>query len=296
MATKKRPLTMRISLTALEHLGMNLYSNIPAVLSEIVANSWDADAESVKVSIDKENETITIEDDGIGMDRDDVIDYFLTVGFKRRSAIGELTPLKKRKPMGRKGIGKLSSFSIARVVQVFTVKDGKRTAFRMDRDDIKARISSNDSAPYEPSELTNWRKSLKIETRIVLARLSKKLSDSRRVRSEGDLCRLRYRRAALRRPGRRLARRHRDQQPPINQAGRSSVSGRARSDTRRIALHREPVERLAARRRGQAGCKCPRSVELAGGIGRRHEKEGGTLGREAKRHPFGNRHRQKGAS
>lgn len=168
---------MRISLNALEHLGMNLYSNVPAVLSEIVANSWDADAENVNVTIDKVNETITIDDDGIGMDRDDVIDHFLTVGFKRRATIGELTPIKQRKPMGRKGIGKLSSFSIARVVDVFTIKDGQRTAFRMDRDVIKARISSNDSAPYQPPELSDWPKSLKGGTRIVLSGLSKKLSE-----------------------------------------------------------------------------------------------------------------------
>jgi hypothetical protein len=175
--TAKRPLTMRISLNALEHLGMNLYSNVPAVLSEIVANSWDADAETVNVTIDKVNESISIEDDGIGMDRDDVIDHFLTVGFKRRAETGELTPAKKRKPMGRKGIGKLSSFSIARVVDVFTIKDGERTAFRMDRDVIKALISSNDSVPYEPPELSDWPKSLKVGTRIVLSGLSKKLSE-----------------------------------------------------------------------------------------------------------------------
>ncbi len=175
--TKKRPLTMRISLNALEHLGMNLYSNVPAVLSEIVANSWDADAATVSVTLDKASETITIEDDGIGMDRDDVIDHFLTVGFKRRAEIGELTPKKKRKPMGRKGIGKLSSFSIARVVEVYTVKDGERTAFRMDRDVIKKRISKNDSDPYEPPELKDWPKSLKKGTRIVLSGLSKKLSE-----------------------------------------------------------------------------------------------------------------------
>ena len=174
---EKRPLTMRISLNALEHLGMNLYSNVPAVLSEIVANSWDADAENVNVTIDKVKETITIEDDGIGMDRDDVIDHFLTVGFKRRAEIGELTPIKQRKPMGRKGIGKLSSFSIARVVEVYTVKDGDRTAFRMDRDVIKARISSDDSAPYEPPELSDWPKSSRVGTRIVLSGLSKKLSE-----------------------------------------------------------------------------------------------------------------------
>jgi hypothetical protein len=173
----KRPLTMRISLNALEHLGMNLYSNVPAVLSEIVANSWDADAENVNVTIDKANETITIEDDGIGMDRDDVIDHFLTVGFKRRAEIGDLTPIKQRKPMGRKGIGKLSSFSIATVVDVFTIKDGERTAFRMDRDVIKARISSDDRVPYEPPELSDWPKSFKVGTRIVLSGLSKKLSE-----------------------------------------------------------------------------------------------------------------------
>lgn len=38
---------MKISLNIIEHLGINLYSNLPAVLSEIVANSWDADATEV---------------------------------------------------------------------------------------------------------------------------------------------------------------------------------------------------------------------------------------------------------
>ncbi len=148
-----------------------------AVLSEIVANSWDAAAENVNVTIDKPTDTITIDHDGIGMDFNDVIDHFLTLGFKRGATIGELTPIKQRKPMGRKGIGKLSSFSIARVVDVFTIKDGQRTAFRMDRDVIKARISSNDGVPYEPPELSDRLKSLKVGTRIVLSDLSKKLSE-----------------------------------------------------------------------------------------------------------------------
>ena len=56
---------MSISLNALEHLGINLYSNIPAVLSEIVANAWDADAKTVTVTVNRDDETITIEDDGI---------------------------------------------------------------------------------------------------------------------------------------------------------------------------------------------------------------------------------------
>jgi len=34
--------TLTLDLNVLNHLGINLYSNVPAVLSEVVANSWDA--------------------------------------------------------------------------------------------------------------------------------------------------------------------------------------------------------------------------------------------------------------
>ena len=52
---------MSLSLNVLNHLGINLYSNIPAVLSEIVANSWDADAKRVDITIAEDQ--IIIEDD-----------------------------------------------------------------------------------------------------------------------------------------------------------------------------------------------------------------------------------------
>jgi len=170
----KRELIMTINLNALEHLGINLYSNIPAVLSEIVANAWDADATVVKITIDKGTETITISDDGIGMDRDAVIDRFLTVGFRRRDVLGEKTP-GGRKPMGRKGIGKLSIFSIAQIAEVYTTSNGVRTSFKMDREVIRKAISGP-SVDYKPDELTTWPPDLKKGTRIVLKGLSKNLS------------------------------------------------------------------------------------------------------------------------
>jgi hypothetical protein len=40
---------MRLSLNVLNHLGLNLYSNVPAVLSEAVANAWDAEAHDVEI-------------------------------------------------------------------------------------------------------------------------------------------------------------------------------------------------------------------------------------------------------
>ena len=40
---------MTVDLNVLEHLGINLYSNIAAVLTEAVANAWDADASQVAI-------------------------------------------------------------------------------------------------------------------------------------------------------------------------------------------------------------------------------------------------------
>lgn len=173
--SQPRELVMSISLNALEHLGINLYSNIPAVLSEIVANAWDADAKNVTVTVDKSNETITIEDDGTGMNRDGVIDRFLTVGFKRREILGGSTP-SGRKPMGRKGIGKLSIFSISQIAEVYTIQGKERTAFKMDREVIRKAITGNTQKPYKPDELNSSPSDFKKGTRIVLSGLSKSLS------------------------------------------------------------------------------------------------------------------------
>src|SRR5580704_12351607 len=95
---------MTLSLNVLNHLGINLYSNVSAVLSEVVANAWDADAEKVKIKITQD--AITITDTGHGMNLSDVNEKFLTVGYRRRDQMdGRITPIYKRAVMGRKGIG-----------------------------------------------------------------------------------------------------------------------------------------------------------------------------------------------
>ena len=50
---------MTISLNVLNHMGLNLYSNTPAVLAEVIANSWDADATKVDVDFDMTEKTVT---------------------------------------------------------------------------------------------------------------------------------------------------------------------------------------------------------------------------------------------
>ena len=118
---------LEIDLNVLNHLGLNLYSNVPAVLAELIANAWDADAARVDVSVKEQSDgkQIVIKDDGCGMDDADMREKFLTVGYQRRiKGGGDQTASKGRPVMGRKGIGKLSVLSIARKVQVFTKKKG----------------------------------------------------------------------------------------------------------------------------------------------------------------------------
>ena len=148
-----RALEMKVNLNVLEHLGMNLYSNVPAVLSEIVANSWDADSTKVSISIDTKSKTIEIQDNGTGMSRDDVIDRFLMIGFQRRNK--QHVSKFDRDPMGRKGIGKLSSFSIANKITVYTKSEINNTAFCMDARKIKKESKLDSVDVYQPSEL-NW--------------------------------------------------------------------------------------------------------------------------------------------
>lgn len=142
---------MEMDLNILNHLGINLYSNISAVISEVIANSWDADAENVYIDFNGEKpDKITIFDDGDGMDLEDINKKFLHVGYQKRLH-GNITA-KKRKVMGRKGIGKLSLFSIANKISIYSKKNGEINAFVINVEDLKMQISEKKSK-YYPTEV-----------------------------------------------------------------------------------------------------------------------------------------------
>lgn len=167
------PYKMTISLNVLNHLGIGLYSNIPAVLSEVVANAWDADATKVEINIDQEKGEITVFDSGSGMTQADINQKYLNVGYQKRVKEPGNTLELNRHPMGRKGIGKLSVFSVAKTVEVYSVKSGERNALSMNSDDIRAQIEG-DEGDYFPDAIEdlspiNFAKG----TKIVLRDLSK---------------------------------------------------------------------------------------------------------------------------
>ena len=168
---------MSINLNVLNHLGFKLYSNVPAVLSEAVANSWDADATHVDIKI--ESEKIIITDDGHGMTLQDINDKYLTVGYERRNDGGGRTTELDRPIMGRKGIGKLSLFSIADIVEVQTVRGGDKNGFVMSARKIEEQIREQDGSTYHPDTLPNSKITLEGNgTRIVLTELKKQVQQT----------------------------------------------------------------------------------------------------------------------
>lgn len=148
---------MRISLNVLNHMGLYLYSNTPAVLAETIANAWDADATEVQVALDPNAKTITVKDNGVGMNHTDVNDKFLYVGYRKRSGLDDFRTPRGRKPMGRKGIGKLSLFSIANRIAVYTRKAGNEPeSFLMEADKIRDAIETEDPSTakeYQPKRI-----------------------------------------------------------------------------------------------------------------------------------------------
>ena len=108
-----------ISLSVLNHLGRNLYRNFITVIGEAISNSWDADASTVWIEIDRENRFMSIVDDGVGMNENDFQDKFLKIGYSKRK--NNIIKSRKGRPfIGRKGIGKLALLSCAKKIHIAT--------------------------------------------------------------------------------------------------------------------------------------------------------------------------------
>ncbi|GIU25496.1 hypothetical protein TUM4644_20830 [Shewanella colwelliana] len=172
---------MKLSLNVLKHLGINLYSNVAAVLTETVANGWDADAEKVEINLNKENDSIEISDDGCGMTVDDINQRFLMIGHDRRKAGYTITQKFERPVMGRKGLGKLSLFSIARKIRIYTVKDGQKNGFILDVDKIEETLKGGEDKTYCPDEISAEDVIITKGTLIVLSDLVKSRMTSQKV-------------------------------------------------------------------------------------------------------------------
>ncbi len=135
----------------LEHLGVQTYKRRDLAILELVANSWDAIATEVRITLPEEAEyephssVIRIEDNGRGMDDDIIQNEYLVVGRNRRQG-GEIE-VEGRRLLGRKGIGKLAGFGIAKTINILTWREGKEIEFHWDADSVKKEDSVAEEVP-----------------------------------------------------------------------------------------------------------------------------------------------------
>jgi uncharacterized protein (TIGR02391 family) len=131
---KERKLIMTFDPLVIDDLGAKLYSTIPPIISELIANGYDACAKKVWIELigNNENKTIKIKDNGFGMNFEDIQRKYLKIGRKRRESEPDCIKKCGRLPMGKKGLGKLAFFGIADKAIIETVQEGKKIIFEMD--------------------------------------------------------------------------------------------------------------------------------------------------------------------
>ena len=152
MSNKKETLNFQTEVKQLLHLMIHsLYSNKEIAIRELISNASDAadklrfealndnklyeNQSELKISVDydEKNRTVTIADNGIGMDRDDIINNIGTIA---RSGTKEfLTKLsgdeaKDAHLIGQFGVGFYSSFIIADEVTLESRKAGQNQGFK----------------------------------------------------------------------------------------------------------------------------------------------------------------------
>jgi len=170
--TKSTELEMRFDPHTIEHLGLRMYSTLPTALAELISNAYDADAAEVVIKLIEPKDApkeIEIYDNGTGLTFDEINEKFLIIGRNRRKD-GDTPSLQyKRLPTGKKGLGKLALFGLAKQIIIHTVKDSFENEFILDWDTL---INTSDT--YKPQIITaNGTTKEKNGTKITLKQLKR---------------------------------------------------------------------------------------------------------------------------
>ena len=105
-------------------LGRESISNSIIAITELVKNSYDADAEHVIlhfINTQSANPLLIIEDDGIGMDKDQIINQWMVIGTSNKKDTKK-SKIKDRVFAGEKGLGRLGldRLCTTSIIQSFT--------------------------------------------------------------------------------------------------------------------------------------------------------------------------------
>lgn len=116
----------------IQTLSSSLYKNAYYVLDELISNSYDADATKVEIEISQER--LLLHDNGAGMDRKDLENFFM-LGYSEKQEDRKTGKL-RRYTIGKFGIGKLSMHVICNRCKITTRKNSVQRTLILDFEKI----------------------------------------------------------------------------------------------------------------------------------------------------------------
>ena len=125
--TRDAEFTFTVDSRLLEELGERLVGKPSMALAELVKNAYDADAETVDITIDRSMPgRILVQDDGHGMTTDEFHTYWMRVGSQhKRDQKRSKTFL--RPFTGSKGIGRIATQMLSSAVRIISVAEATPT-------------------------------------------------------------------------------------------------------------------------------------------------------------------------
>ncbi|WP_298539963.1 ATP-binding protein [uncultured Aquimarina sp.] len=129
----------------INRLGKELVGRHETAVSELVKNSYDADALTVDLyfqDCDKPGGTLIIEDSGLGMTREQLIKGFMTISSSDKIH-NPKSPRYNRTRAGQKGIGRFATQRIGQVLTIVTQTLNSDKAFKVTIDWDKYEMDSN---------------------------------------------------------------------------------------------------------------------------------------------------------
>jgi len=116
---------IKVASRIIDYLSSGLYKSPAACLKELINNSYDADAKVVEVFVKPHADLIIIEDDGIGISKEEFVRHFERVSESHKRDNSELTD-SGRKKIGKIGIGFIAANELCEVMEIYSTKKGSK--------------------------------------------------------------------------------------------------------------------------------------------------------------------------
>lgn len=143
------------STAGIKKMAKRTFQELASNIEELIVNAYDADATLVQITLDSDKRTLSIIDDGSGMDEQALANYVIYGESDKTTQYK--SPKFGRSPIGEYGMGgKLAITNVCNICKIVTRRDGKEHVFNMDKaqldkakyvSDIRSKVFTKKCAP-----------------------------------------------------------------------------------------------------------------------------------------------------